>query len=223
MAKNIEWGAIAYLTQSIYGANTTLRIASTTSGEIVDSYGITGCGSSFYDGEDYNCAYTYETARGQEQSTTGNIYGIYDMVGGAPEYTAAYVANGIQTYTAYANENDDDCSVLFSADAKYKDIYFSNDYDDSSSDYIMKYNYSFTYTSKGDGIWETSYPYNCSSLCYYDKDNTTWQGGYATMPYGKYAFFTHATGATLFGYGALNSGPYTGTGFRPIILVQSGL
>ena len=65
MMKNIEWGAVAYLKQSIYGLGIT-DITYNDNG----SY-LTG-GKS------------YKTKTGQ--STTGNITGVYDMSGGAYEY-----------------------------------------------------------------------------------------------------------------------------------------
>ena len=67
MMKNMEWGAVAYLKQSKYGLGTT-DIA------INDN-------SSFYTGGGTSDAYKTNVA----QSTTGNIYGVYDMSGGAVE------------------------------------------------------------------------------------------------------------------------------------------
>ena len=67
MLKNIEWGAVAYLKQSRYGLGTT-DIAVNTN-------------SNFYTGGGQNDAYKTNVA----QSTTGNIYGVYDMSGGAVE------------------------------------------------------------------------------------------------------------------------------------------
>ena len=68
MMKNIEWGAVAYLKQSIYGL------------------GITDIGtnnnSSYYTGGGTGTSYKTNTG----QSTTGNITGVYDMSGGAWEY-----------------------------------------------------------------------------------------------------------------------------------------
>ena len=85
MSKNNEWGAVAYLTQSIYGRCTS----STTCTEVginnnVDY--ITGIGTVA--GSSYTGAITnsYNTALGKDASTTGTIYGIYDMSGGADEY-----------------------------------------------------------------------------------------------------------------------------------------
>ena len=73
LIKNSEWGAVAYLTQSKYGRN-GVDVQPNKAGVI------TGYGSSKSD--------AYNTQNGQKASTTGNIYGIYDMSGGAFEYTA---------------------------------------------------------------------------------------------------------------------------------------
>ena len=72
MLKNSEWGAVAYLTESKYGRN------GTEIGFSDDGY-ITGGGADN----------AYATTN-QDQSTTGNVYGIYDMRGGAYEYVASY-------------------------------------------------------------------------------------------------------------------------------------
>ena len=85
MSKNNEWGAVAYLTQSIYGR----CISSTLCTEVGinnNSTYITGIGAeagSSYNGATVN---SYDTAFGMRASTTGNIYGIYDMSGGAWDY-----------------------------------------------------------------------------------------------------------------------------------------
>ena len=85
MMKNSEWGAVAYLTQSKYGRN----------GKEIDinnsSSFITGNG-----GESTNARYAsvttnaYNTVKGIKASTTGNVYGIYDMSGGALEHVALF-------------------------------------------------------------------------------------------------------------------------------------
>ena len=68
MMKNIEWGAVAYLKQSNYGLGITDITINNN--------------SSFYTGGGNGTS--YKTNIGQ--STTGNIYGVYDMSGGADEY-----------------------------------------------------------------------------------------------------------------------------------------
>ena len=69
MMKNIEWGAVAYLKQSKYGLGTTDITINDNSSHY------TGGGSS-------SISYKSNT----DQSTTGNVYGVYDMSGGAGEY-----------------------------------------------------------------------------------------------------------------------------------------
>ncbi len=72
MTKNSEWGAVAYLTHSKYG---------------IDGQEISiNANRSYYTGGGENTAYILNV----NQSTTGNLYGIYDMSGGSWEYTAGF-------------------------------------------------------------------------------------------------------------------------------------
>ena len=91
MSKNNEWGAVAYLTQSIYGRCTN----STTCAEIGinnnKSY-ITGYGAPAGSNDSATNG-TYNTSLGKDASTTGTIYGIYDMSGGAYEYVMGVSAD----------------------------------------------------------------------------------------------------------------------------------
>ena len=92
MSKNNEWGAVAYLTQSIYGRCSD----STTCSEIGinnNSSYKTGIGAAA--GSSYTSATTnsYDTTLGMSASTTGTIYGIYDMSGGAYEYVMGALAD----------------------------------------------------------------------------------------------------------------------------------
>ena len=81
LTKNIEWGAIAYLSASQYGTTPTIN----------------NSGSSYK--EDGKTKFHSYSAKGNyktyvTQSTTGNITGIYDLSGGAWEKVAAYYDNG---------------------------------------------------------------------------------------------------------------------------------
>ena len=91
MSKNNERGAVAYLTQSIYGR----CINSTTCSEVGinnnNSY-LTGYGAPA--GSDTSVTNgTYNTELGKDASTTGTIYGIYDMAGGSEEYVMGVLAD----------------------------------------------------------------------------------------------------------------------------------
>ena len=94
MLKNIEWGAIAYLTTSIYGQGLNeVRINNS-------STFITGCAASVENGSSYSgCENKYYTPIGVLASTTGNISGIYDMSGGSWEYVMGVMEDSLNSNT----------------------------------------------------------------------------------------------------------------------------
>ena len=91
MSKNNEWGAAAYLTQSIYGRCTSstscTEIGINNNGSFITGYGApAGSAKTVTNG-------TYNTSLGKDASTTKNIYGIYDMSGGSFEYVMGVFAD----------------------------------------------------------------------------------------------------------------------------------
>ena len=130
MIKNSEWGAMAYLTESKYGINGKSISANTNENLKTGS-------------EDYK--------KNTAQSTTGNIYGIYDTVGGAYEYVSSYIANNSQQYgNSFASTNNSTNNKSIST--KYSTVY--NIINDNSSP-IENYNANINKIF-GDGIIETS-------------------------------------------------------------------
>lgn len=132
LMKNSEWGAVAYLTHSQYGRN---------GNEITinaDSSYITGSG-------------------GDTASSTGNIYGIYDLSGGAWERMAAYLINGnaeLTTNGASFTEATLDPEGYKTKSTKYATVYpHDTSTDDSQKNYIAYKNAGYGY---GDAILETS-------------------------------------------------------------------
>ena len=104
MMKNSEWGAVAYLSQSIYGkyGNTNYTGANKEIYKNDSSSYYTGRSSGTYpqsgSSASGTCLYNNITDRGNGTgscgggaSTTGNITGIYDMSGGAWEYVMGYL------------------------------------------------------------------------------------------------------------------------------------
>ena len=121
MLKNIEWGAITYLTTSIYGQGLTeVRINNS-------SIYITGCAASVEYGSNYNgCQNKYNTTIGYLASTTGNISGIYDMNGIMLEYVM-----GVMKSKGSNTPNVSSSGFTTLSESKYYDIYT---YSTSSSD-----------------------------------------------------------------------------------------
>ncbi len=98
LMRNSEWGAAAYLCYSAFG-NVPERNAAGTSknSRFYDFH--TGAGPNGTDSKPRYDTWSenangYDTANGQLASTTGNVYGIYDMSGGSWDWIAAYYDNG---------------------------------------------------------------------------------------------------------------------------------
>ena len=84
MLKNSEWGVVAYLAESTYGRNgneiTPNADDNMTTGSVI--------------GSDGSINTDYASEDGQKASTTGNVYGIYGLSGGAKEYITGYYTAG---------------------------------------------------------------------------------------------------------------------------------
>ena len=101
MIKNMEWGSIAYLSHSKYGRcnKENCREVSINS-YYNDTNFMTGCGPrSETSTNSGSTCYEYNSELGKLASTTGNIYGIYDMSGGAYEYVMGNISSTSGSYT----------------------------------------------------------------------------------------------------------------------------
>ena len=87
LVKNSEWGAVAYLTQSSYGRNGN-RIDDNNSTNFYTGNGGGGVGGEVTSANGITNAYNTKT--GAKASTTGNVYGIYDMSGGSEDLVAVF-------------------------------------------------------------------------------------------------------------------------------------
>ena len=189
MMKNIEWGAVAYLSQSKYGKYGNTAYSGVNKEVYINNYYntpggyanymLTGCSAGAPSKASSNtCAYTYEKENtGTGASTTGNIYGIYDMSGGAHEYVMGNIRtddnkqqmSGYQNTgsnnSGFAGLNSDATSVVGDRnypDTKYYDSYvYSTINTDHSTRYI-----------KGDATYEVSQG---------DGTNNGWYSDYAAF------------------------------------------
>ena len=132
MSKNNEWGAVAYLTQSIYGRCTS----STTCTEVGinnNQKWITGYGAPARSNTSVTNG-AYNTSLGKDASTTGTIYGIYDMSGGTLEYVmgvfadtngkprSGYSSSYNSGFTGMLNDGTTYTGIAF-PDSKYYNLY----------------------------------------------------------------------------------------------------
>ena len=175
MTKNVEWGAVAYLAHSKYGLNGQEIAINTNS-----SY-TTGNGASS----------AYNTTTGITASTTKNVYGIYDMSGGAWEYVAGCYTNN----TNYLTDNADT-----SYQNKYIDVY--SRYDNS------KY---------GDAVYETSSSSSNSNSWFSDCSNFV-NSSSPVFLRGGVCYVGSVAGLFYFDRG--NGSAVSGRGFRPVCVVK---
>ena len=178
MLKNIEWGAIAYLTTSIYGQGLNeVRINNS-------STFITGCAATRENGTSYNgCENAYNKSIGYLASTTGNISGIYDMSGGSSEYVMGVLEDNLNSNTPLISLS----GFTIFPEYKYYDIYR---YGTNEKDYTRYHLGDSTIETKG---WNHDY----ASFVY---DNKSWfvrgLGCNYTTSAGIFAF------NNLYGHGA---------------------
>ena len=126
MAKNMEWGAMAYLTQSKYGkqGNDTYIGAEKQVRINNNIMYLTGCGADAQDAAGVETCNTYETANGMSASTTGNISGVYDTSGGAYDCVAGVMKaeNGTDLYVSSSGFDQAELNQIWKS-GKYLDVY----------------------------------------------------------------------------------------------------
>ena len=139
MSKNNEWGAVAYLTQSIYGRCTS----STSCTEVgINNYSssITGYGAPAGSSTSVTNG-AYNTDLGKDASTTGNIYGIYDMSGGAGEYVMGVYTDGTQNWSGKNSTSNSGFTGMLSDGTTYSGVAYPE------SKYYNSYTNTGTYSS----------------------------------------------------------------------------
>ena len=198
MMKNDEWGAVAYLSKSKYGKQNEEVWINNSSSYITGSAGNSASASG-----NTGTTTDYTSTQGVKASTTGTVYGVYDMSGGSWEYVAAYVNNGNGNLTSYG-------SSLVNGDTKTKNMYSRASLDN------YKNNYTQNKGVYGDTVYETSMS---------GSGSTSWYEDYSEFPNKNYPFFTrgsyynHSTYAGVF-YFSFDSGQASSlNSFRPVLLV----
>ena len=220
MLNNNEWGAVAYLSRSKYGANREVYVNNSSGyytgrsgGNVGGSTPINGTYTDqesttqyntygFYTWDGYLLDYGADTQSSTRElnkvaSTTGNIYGVYDMVGGAWEYIMGNFNStaGNSGFSTFPND-------------KYINLYSSSIFTGTNS---TNNSLCTLATCGGQALYETKGWYHDSS--YFVISNTPWfrRGG----------SYNAGRGAGIF-----NSNSYSGTnnalyGFR-VALAQVG-
>ena len=198
MMKNDEWGAVAYLSKSKYGKQNEEVWINNSSSYITGSAGNSASASG-----NTGTTTDYTSTQGVKASTTGTVYGVYDMSGGAWEYVAGYVNNGDSNLTSYG-------SSLVNGDAKTKNVYSKGSSDSRDN------NYSANSGKYGDAVYETSANGNSSS--------SSWYGDYSYFPHTSSPFFLrggaygNGTSAGVFYFFLSVGNSNSNFSFRPVLV-----
>ena len=226
MMKNMEWGAIAFLTNSIYGRyndastciasgcevwinniNTGYGNGTAVDGQPQWGPSITGCaGTSTSAGVSSSqtaCASGYDwKTKGVNASTTGNQYGIYDMSGGAWEY-----AMGVQKDSSgNVQVGSSGFSTSSLPDSKYYDLY----------DYQAEAGVGYTRYHLGDATREALK--NTSS-----QGGNAWWNDWAYNIYSSYPWvyrggvYNSGSGAGVFAFDRNAAGGWAAASFRSVL------
>ncbi len=163
MMKNMEWGAVAYLKQSKYGLGTidiginNNRNYTTGCGSVAGSSAVTTCNA-------------YNTSTGMLASTTGNIYGVYDMSGGTLEYIMGNIVNS--------------SGAFHDSDAGFRGNI-------PSSKYYDRYTYGTSSTTHGRGKLGDA---TKETLLTFGGEYGGWYGDYSYLVRSDYSWFARGGG-----------------------------
>ena len=138
LARSMEWAAVGYLSQSDYGkygnpmytgaAGLEKDIYMNNLGTSSSGPSITGCAANAVSTTELISATCpssnqYYTTQGVKASTTGNIYGIYDMVGGSWEPVMGAMYNSDNNTIMLLNSGFDSATINSASMSKYIDKY----------------------------------------------------------------------------------------------------
>ncbi len=232
MIKNSEWGAVAYLSQSKYGLNgANIYINNVTLNNTTKCvYAVTGCAGVTANAENVVTTisainnrteanvYVWTQKSGTKASTTGTIYGIYDMSGGTWEKTAGLVNNGNKNLAIYGQSLLE--QVQNGKSSKYVTVYSHDvnvDKDGADIDKVREANWKANTQIYGDGICETSTA---------GTGKTSWYGDFSYFPAmgdtfsSRGGMYWDVAGTGLFFFSCHNGYSYFHSGFRSVLVAQ---
>ena len=235
LMKNSEWGAVSYLSQSKYGLDGTNIVINNVylNNTTKSVYAVTGCAGATADASGVSTTigalnnrtqsgvYVWTQKNGTAASSTGTIYGIYDMSGGTWERTAGLVNNGNSNLTTYGSQVIADLNNGKST--RYITVYPHDSSKDSTSitntdanlNTASQANYVKNTKIYGDGIRETSTA---------GTGTTSWYSDYSYFAGLNNPFFKrggnygNTSGAGLFYFNRNNGNSNYNNGFRSVLV-----
>ncbi len=211
MMKNTEWGAVAYLSHSIYGINGEIRINN-------NSNYLTGYAATTENGSSSTTNVAmWNTPTGYLASTTGNITGIYDISGGSNEYVMGVMkdANGnlMSGYDSSRNSGFNGTLCLGGSitdgmdfpDSKYYDVYNYNTSNNNYSQRIL-----------GDATGEMG-PFQDNASSWYN--DSAWFVLSSSPWFSRGGYYNYGSGAGAFYFFNVSGRAHSGISFRLVLCV----
>ena len=166
LTKDMEWGALVYLTYSQYGKQGNASYSEEDKRVRLNNNSTyrTGCGAESQTAPSQTSCNSYETVNGMSASTTGNITGVYDTNGGVWDYVAGVMKaeNGIDYDGSNSGFEQDELNQLANG-GKYFDVYsYATNFQERSRGQL------------GDATLE---------LGPFTSDSNTWDAAYSVFPY----------------------------------------
>ena len=193
MMKNMEWGAVTYLSHSKYGTCTN-GICSEVQLNSYNSY-MTGCGPQSNGSASLSSTCNrYNTNLGRLASTTGNIYGVYDMSGGAFEYLMGDLVYNDETM--FSGQTGGYQHSSFTGQLYLNGTLYTGEYNFPSKRYYDRYssgtnNAEYTRGKLGDASIEITLKTG---------NNVAWCLNTPLFPVSEYPWFARGDGIGLFSF-----------------------
>ena len=204
---NQEWGAIAYLSKSKHGAHDE-EVWINPNNNL-----ITGCAGDSRSAPSTSNCQEYNTAYGQKNSTTHNIYGVYDMPGNSYERVAG-------NYNGLVGNNSFTKSEMESIFPEYI-IKYSTPEANRLNKIGMDYD-KFVY---GDAVYEVSNNANrFNGTEWLGSPNGSWYSDISYQPrtthpwFDRGGSFAQAVGAGMFRFSNSAGEPDVIASFRPALV-----
>ena len=222
--KNSEWGAVAYLTQSIYGRNGREIYLNNyyTAESSPWRTAITGmCIDGTSGSKSTTLGNAYNTAIGVKGSSTANITGIYDLNGCIWEYMPSYIPNGISNLSIYGSSYANTTTnangyQIFST--KWATVY---PYDSSNESNINNYNIYSEKKSNMYGFGNAMLEISTSGV-----NASSWNGDGSGFPSSNAPFlicgggYSNSSTAGIFSFQISSGSTGYNYGFRSVLVTQ---
>ena len=205
MTNNHEWGAMAYLSKSQFGAYDNKVWNNSFNGAK------TGCSGSIINAANESHCVLYNTANGVKASTTHNIYGVYDVSGSLWERVMA-------NYNNLLGDSEFTLSKFYSLPYKYITKYIT-----SEENIYKGFSMDFDSSVYGDALYEVANKLFKHNGSYWETGAQSWFSGYAYIPNKTHPWlvhsghYSHENAAGLYGFSASTGEAKIFYTFRPVL------